>query len=171
MAKLIAKYEFDYDYHCDDDYEDNFDYDTNHDYYYTDYSKMLSKFLDNNENLKEVHYICVNTRYTHRIIEMYNENDKINMIQPAVIFTDKEWNPQLAPKIIDNNTYEIVKDVCKFDSCVFNAKDSVDVFDCISDLGSLDYCGFCKISSLQNIMWYDVNGKTVMIAYVDTESG
>jgi hypothetical protein len=154
----IASLYFDslYFYHSDSDCDCDSEGDIE-----DNYRKMLDTFLDQNPHLKKVACIAIQTSYTHRII---NQTD----LEFSVCFTDKCWAPQLAPTIHNMETYNIIKDVIDDGVVVFDDYDVDNVFNRIDLLGSGQYCSFCKISNLYEMIWYKVGDNILVLCTVDT---
>lgn len=167
-AKLIAS--MDFEHKCDWDNDCDCDSDCDSDCEELTMDEQLAKFLAANPKLANVECICVNTGYTHRIIE--NE-ELLDDIVPAVVFTDKCWNADLKPYINDQVLHDLVINIKGIDdgTCVFDSKDADNVFSCIDDLHNAEYCGFCNTDNLYHAEWYEIDGKIVMVAKVDCESG
>jgi hypothetical protein len=160
MAKLIATFEVEHNY--DDDWNEN--------RFEDEADEQLEKFLEDNPSLKDVKCICVNTGYTDRIID--NE-EILDDLDAAVVFTDKCWNSDLKPLIFDQEIHDLVANIKGVDdgSCVFKESSPAAVFSCISSLQMAEYCGCCSAGNFYRAEFYDVDGKIVMVAMVDCESG
>lgn len=131
-------------------------------------TRQLSDFLESRGDLSQVSCIAIYTGYTDRIIM---SKRKLNSLSPAVVFTDDVWNETLKPKIFNNMIYEIVKPIICKGICVFEDKDAKSVFDYIEALNDADYCSCCDIDNLMSLTWYKNKEHTILVAYVDTESG
>lgn len=132
------------------------------------YHDQFATFMKQNPSLKEVACIAIKTGYTHRLIERKDVMDPA----PAVVFTDKIWEPTLQPVINDRSIYDLVRRAgIKYGTCVFDCKSAEEVLDRITDLGYADYCGCCDIENVIDIRWYLVDDKLVLKCTMDCESG
>ncbi len=128
---------------------------------------MLSK----NPNLKKIDYIVIKTHYTNRVI---NSQKLLDIIEPAVVYTDKNWEPNLAPYVKDSDALKIVNELFgkkTSGNCVFNAESADEIFEKVILLGESNYCVWCRVSEICNIEWYKINKKVVAYCEVNTSSG
>ena len=132
------------------------------------YMIQFDTFLHDNLHLANIIGLAIQTGYTHRIIQ---SSEMLRALKPAVVFTDKHWEKDLNPFIGDKTLYKFMQGIYHSGTCVFAEKESIALFDYVSKLSDMDYCGFCYNSSLYKIEWYEQNNQKLMLAYMDCESG
>ena len=54
---------------------------------------------------------------------------------------------------------------------VFKTTDALDTIELIQKLNEIEYCAHCNVPNISEMIWYTVNGKTVLYVSIDTESG
>ena len=131
--------------------------------------KQLKRFLDNPENQKfqKVDYIAIHTGYTDRIIEHSNV---LHKIKPDIVFN--EASKDSPEHYIGNaDAYAIVSKLTTYDKVVFESSTCLDVINYIEILFMAQYCGGCYISHMYEMKWYEVDGKIILLCFMDTESG
>jgi hypothetical protein len=64
--------------------------------------KRFNEFLDDNPKLANVDAICIETRYTDRVL---NNPELMEQFKPAVVYTDKLWD--------DNDTETYIAPGCR----------------------------------------------------------
>lgn len=132
--------------------------------------KNFSEFdqlIDDNENLRNVYCIGIHTGYTDRLMNKKKRKE----LGYAVCFTDICWSRGARPVIVDREIYETVRKVSNEGTVVFKDNAASNVFNYVDMLNDADYCGCCNTDNIYQVDWYEVDGKTVMICYVDCESG
>lgn len=130
------------------------------------------KFLDAHSELKKIDYIVLQTYYTGRLIEFFHEyNTKfpqdIRLIQDYDYSSEKKQSGITREK----DLHRVVEQISRDGSVVFRSKLSSDLYKCVDILGSLSYCACCCETSVYSIQWFDIDGKRVLSAKVDCESG
>lgn len=144
--------------------EINRDCDEDGDYGDKDFSEF-EQLIDSNENLRNINCIGIHTGYTERIMNARYQK-QLNYV---VCFAS--WIRYREPVIVDAEIHNIVKKVITEGIVVFKDHRADNVFKYVDMLHDADYCGFCHIDSIYKIEWHKVDDKTIMICYVDCESG
>ena len=146
--------------------------------YDADYDEtVLEEFeelLESNPHLIDIDYIAVDTGYTDRIYNSDAPASLLALLDPAVVYTDKHWAPELEAYVKDDEAFTVMNQLFGSDAyrmCVFNEMDARATLDKVELLGAAGYCGFCILSSIMSIEWYKINNKVVVVCSVDCESG
>jgi hypothetical protein len=143
----------------------NYDSDSNSDYAFEfEHVIKLHDFLAENPELADVTCVAIKTGYTDRIIN----NDDLGF---AVCLTDMFSSPKLAPNIKNQKIYDIAKQVIHHGTVVFDDKDTLSVFNRVSELNAADYCSCCNVANIFKMQWFKVGEDVVLVCHVDTESG
>lgn len=132
------------------------------------FNSQLDGVLREHPNLASVACIAVCTGYTDRLV---TSPQLLEVLQPAVVYTDKIWDPELDPVIINPRAHVLCSQISDDGVCVFTDSDASKVFHYVECLGEADYCGFCNVQNVMGLEWHEVDGQLVLMCTVDTESG
>lgn len=163
---VIASYRF--AYHDSDDNLDQTFRDTDYIQHLSEvYIQKYNDFLDKSPELIDIKAICLETRYTERVI---HNTALINELQPAIVYTDRNWDvkPYIAPG--RNYIHRLVNGAIEYGTIVYETNDARDLINCVQKMTN-KFCQFCDVYSLMRIDWLaNYKGDMFMYANIDTES-
>ena len=150
MSALTVAYEYSYSFEPEDDSED-YDEAVAFDAYKT-------QLVDRNE----VDAIVINTCYFDRLTL-----GDIKELKVSALIEDEKV---ISFDGVVEDFYDTFKEQ-DLQGLVFKSTKAIDTIELIRKLADIDYCAHCNVQNITDLIWYTVNGKTILYVAIDTESG
>jgi len=150
MSALTVAYEYSYSFEPEDDSEDY------------DEVVAFNAYETQLVNRNEVDAIIINTCYFDRLTLEDIKNLKVN----AII----EYENVMSFDGVVEDFYDMFKEQ-DLQGLVFKSTKAIDTVELIRKLADIDYCAHCNVQNITDLVWYTVNGKTILYVAIDTESG
>lgn len=118
-------------------------------------------------------YTVFTTRYTNRLL-YDNMNERLEELDPVVVFSELDPDEEFAPYIKDRKAYDMTSPIVKNkDSVVFKSSrgSNENLYDDITMLHDAEYCGGLWHNSILSITGYEVGKYRILHVIMDTESG
>jgi hypothetical protein len=126
------------------------------------FNEHLFKFLEKNQNLKNISYIGVHTNYVKKIMDIItlkNLDAELIYDYGGLVLTK---NNELLGLIKNNSSF--------YGSVVFKSNDPMEYSTFIDKLDKQDYCSCCNLDNLFHVKWYEpVKGTIIMLCFIDNE--
>ena len=140
----------------------SYEFDEDEDYCETAIIKEYKKQL---KTRNVVDAILINTRYLDRLTP-----EQLKEVGACATITGESQITLLTE--LNEELFNAVRTLEEADgSLVFKNTNAIDAVKLISTLNRFDYCAFCLVSAIQQLIWYKIGNFTVLYIELDTESG